>query len=374
MSPIIPTEIKSPYAVLGAGHGGLAMAGHLSLMGFDVRLFNRSEQRLWGVKSTGGIDISGEVEGHGNISIATTSIKEAIEGAEMLMVVVPATGHKWMAEHIAPHLVDGQIIVLHPGRTFGALEFKLILNAKGVTADVIISEAQTFIYASRVTGPAQVKIFGIKNSIPVASVRAHLIPEVLKKLRVAYPQFVAGDNIFKTSFENIGSIFHPALTILNAGWIEDDAEFQFYHEGATQSVVKVLEAIDRERVSVAEALGIRALSAREWIYLAYGTTGKDLFEAMRKNNGYRGIMAPRTLQMRYLTEDVPSSLVPIASVGKKFGVDTPVMNSLIELASRLNNCDYWKEGRTVESLGIDNLSLKELRLLAIGEYDSKPKS
>ena len=62
------------FTVLGAGHGGLAMAGHLSLMGFDVRLFNRSEQRLWGVKSTGGIDISGEVEGHGNISIATTSI------------------------------------------------------------------------------------------------------------------------------------------------------------------------------------------------------------------------------------------------------------------------------------------------------------
>ena len=191
---------------------------------------------------------------------------------------------------------------------------------------------------------------------------------------MAYPQFVAGDNIFKTSFENIGSIFHPALTILNSGWIEDDAEFQFYHEGATASVVKVLEAVDKERISVAEALGIRALSAKEWIYLAYGVTGENLFEAMRKNNGYRGIMAPRTLKVRYLTEDVPTSLVPIASVGKKFGVDTPVINSLIELASRLNEYDYWKEGRTVEKLGIENLSLKELRLLAIGEYDSKSKS
>ena len=368
------SELKSPIAVLGAGNGGLAMAGHLSLMGFDVRLFNRSEERLWGVKSTGGIDVVGEIEGHGTIEVATTSIEEAIAGAELLMVVVPATGHKWMAEHIAPYLKDGQIIVLHPGRTFGALEFKQVLVSKGVTADVIIAEAQTFIYASRVIGPAQVRIFRIKNSIPVASVRAHLIPKVLKKLRVAYPQFVAGDNIFKTSFENIGSIFHPALTILNSGWIEDDAEFQFYHEGATASVVKVLEAVDKERISVAEALGIRALSAKEWIYLAYGVTGENLFEAMRKNNGYRGIMAPRTLKVRYLTEDVPTSLVPIASVGKKFGVDTPVINSLIELASRLNEYDYWKEGRTVEKLGIENLSLKELRLLAIGEYDSKSKS
>jgi opine dehydrogenase len=373
MNSINSSELKSPIAVLGAGNGGLAMAGHLSLMGFEVKLFNRSEERLWGVKSTGEIEVVGEIEGHGNISLATTSMKDAIEDVELIMVVVPATGHKWMAENIAPYLKDGQIIILHPGRTFGALEFKQVLLSKGVTADVIIAEAQTFIYASRVVGPAQVRIFRIKNSIPVASIRAHLIPNVLKKLRLAYPQFVAGDNIFKTSFENIGSVFHPALTILNAGWIEDDAEFQFYHEGATQSVVKVLEAIDSERVSVAEALGIRVLTAREWIYLAYGTTGENLFEAMRKNAGYRGIMAPRTLQVRYLTEDVPTSLVPIASIGKKFGVYTPVINSLIELASRLNNYNYWEEGRTVEKLGIENLSLKELRLLSIGEYDTKLK-
>src|SRR3990172_11099841 len=157
------SELKSPIAVLGAGNGGLAMAGHLSLMGFEVRLFNRSEERLWGVKSTGEIDVVGEVEGHGKIDVATTSIEEAIEGAELLMVVVPATGHKWMAEHIAPFLKDGQIIVLHPGRTFGALEFRQILVSKEVTADVIIAEAQTFIYASRVVGPAHVRIFRIKN-------------------------------------------------------------------------------------------------------------------------------------------------------------------------------------------------------------------
>jgi opine dehydrogenase len=368
------TEFKSPVAVIGAGHGGLAMAGHLALMGFKVNLYNRSEERLWGVRAICGVDVVGEVQGHGTVSLATTKIEEAIEGAELIMVVIHATGHKWIAEQIAPYLKDGQIIILHPGRTFGALEFKRVLMSKGITADVIIAEAQTFIYASRVVGPAQVRIFRIKNSIPVASVRAHLIPKVLQKLRLVYPQFVAGDNVFKTSLENIGSIFHPALTILNAGWIEDDAEFQFYHEGATPSVVKVLEAIDKERVLVAETLGIRVLTAREWLYLAYGVTGENLFEAMRKNNGYRGIMAPSTLSVRYLSEDVPASLVPIASIGKQFGVDTPVINSLIDLAGVLNSCDYRAVGRTVENLGIENLSLKELRLLAIGEYEEKHRS
>ncbi len=202
-------DYKPRFAVLGAGHGGLAMAGHLGLMGFDVKIYNRTEERLWGVVATGGIQIESDfgLKGLGKVSLATTNIQEAIKDVDIIMVVVPATAHKFIAEQVAPYLQDGQIIVLNPGRTFGALEFKQTLNSKNVQANVIIAETQTFIYASRAINPGQVKIFRIKNSIPVASIRAHLIPEVLKKLRIAYPQFVPGDNIFKTSLDNIGAVF-----------------------------------------------------------------------------------------------------------------------------------------------------------------------
>jgi opine dehydrogenase len=359
-------------AVLGAGHGGLAMAGHLALMGFPVRLYNRTEERIWGVISTGGVEMVGdEVEGFGPISLATISIEDALRGARLIMVVVPATGHRDIAEICAPHLRDGQIIVLNPGRTFGALEFKQVLSRLGCTADVIIAETQTFIYASRAINPGQARIFGIKNSIPVASIRAHLIPEVLKLLRIPYHQFIPGDNIFKTSFNNIGSIFHPAVCVLNAGWIEDLSDFQFYHEGISPSVAKALEAIDAERIAVAESLGIHAMSARHWMYRAYNAAGADLFQAIRANVGYKGIKAPSHLKMRYLNEDIPMSLVPMASVGRKFGVDTPAIDAIIRLGSLLNGRDYWAEGRTVERLGIADMTLKELRLLAIGEESQK---
>jgi opine dehydrogenase len=367
MSALTAPDKKPRFAVLGAGHGGLAMAGHLSLMGFDVSLYNRSEDRLWGVQSMGGIELEGEVEGFARISVATTSMEEAIRDADVLMVVVPATGHRFMADASSAFLRDGQIVVLHPGRTFGALEFRQVLVEKGVKADVIIAEAQTFIYASRAVNPGTARIFRIKHSIPVASIRAHLIPKVLESLRGAYPQFVPGDNIFKTSFDNIGSVFHPAICVLNSGWIENDSDFQFYIDGVEPSVARVLERVDAERVKVAEALGIRALTAREWLYLAYSAAGEDLFHALRANPGYRGIKAPQTLQMRYLDEDVPASLVPIASVGRKFGVKTPTIDAIIQLASVLNHTDYLAEGRTVERLGIEQMSLRELRLIAIGE-------
>ena len=358
---------KPKFAVIGAGHGGMAMAGHLSLMGFEVNLFNRSKERLWGVKSTGGIEVEGEVEGFGKINLASDDIKEVIEGVDIIMVVLPASGHRYIAEIIHPHLVNDQIVVLNPGRTFGAIEFQQVLRKNNCQADVIIAEAQTFIYASRAIGPCQAKIFKIKNSIPVASIRAYKIPEVLKKLRVAFPQFVAGDNVFKTSFDNIGAVFHPVVSMMNAGWIEDVAEFQFYCQGITESVAKVLDKVDEERVQVAEALGIRANTAKDWLYLAYGISGKTLYHSIHANPGYVGIMAPRNLDIRYITEDVPMSLVPIASIGEKFGVPVPTIKSLIHIASVIHDCDYWKIGRNVENLDLAEMSLKELRLLAIGE-------
>lgn len=38
-------QTKPKFAVLGAGHGGMAMAGHLGIMGFDVRMYNRTEEQ-----------------------------------------------------------------------------------------------------------------------------------------------------------------------------------------------------------------------------------------------------------------------------------------------------------------------------------------
>jgi len=359
---------KAPlFCVLGAGHGGLAMAGHIALMGFKVNLYNRTEERIWAVQQRGGVELQGEIEGFADLNIITSDIEQAIRDADVLMVVVPASGHRFMAETCAPHLKDGQIVVLNPGRTLGAVEFKQVLKEQGCRADVIIAEAQTLIYASRVTNPGQAKIFRIKNSVPLASIPAYKIPEVLKIVRQAFPQFAPGTNVFRTSFDNIGAVFHPAISILNAGWIEDKYEFEFYTQGASVSVCQVLEKLDAERVAVAAALGINSITAREWLYRAYDATGKNLHEAMMANVGYRGILAPNNLNVRYLTEDVPMSLVPMASLGEMLGVPTPIMRSIINLSGILQGTDFWAEGRTVEKLGIAGMTMRDLRLLAIGE-------
>ena len=354
------------FCVLGAGHGGLAMAGHLAIKGFTVNLYNRGRNRINAVIQRKGIKVEGEVKGFGKIELASTNVEECIKGADVLMVVVPANGHRFIAEACAPYLKENQVVILNPGRTGGALEFYNVLKQMDLKRFPFIAEAQTFLYASRALGPAHARIFSIKNSVPLATLPAYWIPGVLKIINRAFPQFIPGDNIFKTSFENIGAVFHPALTILNAGWIEATyGDFEYYIKGASQSVAQILEKLDKERLDVAAALGIKVMSAKAWLYTAYSATGDNLHEAIQDNPGYLGIKAPDRLHHRYVDEDVPMSLVPIASIGDMLKVETPTIKSIIRLASIMRGIDFWKKGRTAQKLGIKGMSIKEIRLLAV---------
>ncbi|MEP0767288.1 MAG: NAD/NADP octopine/nopaline dehydrogenase family protein [Fimbriimonadia bacterium] len=360
------------FCVMGAGNGGLAMAAHLCLMGFRVRLYNRSEARIQPIVQSGYIQLVASHDrddlpsGHAEPEAVTDDPKKALPGADIVMVVVPATGHDFMAEQCAPYLKEGAIVVLNPGRTGGALEFRHRFLGAGGNRGVIIAEAQTLLYASRALNPAQVQIFGIKNSVPVAAIPAYKTPEVIRALSPAYKEFVPGDNVMKTSLDNIGAIFHPAVTVLNCARIESTrGEFEYYIEGISRSSALILEAVDAERVAVGAAMGFNCMTAREWLYIAYDAAGRTLFDAIRANSGYYGIKAPHTLAHRYLSEDVPMSLVPIASLGDMLGAPCPTIKAIIHLAGLLHECDYWKVGRTVETMGIAGMSLQQLRRLIL---------
>jgi len=364
------------YTVIGAGHGGKAMAAHLSLMGLNVTMYNRTFDHISAMKIRGGIDLEsaeGGPHGFARLALVTSDMAEALRSAQMIMVVVPSSAHADVARSAAPHLKDGQIVILHPGRTCGALEFYKVMQDAGCNADVTLAEAETFIYASRSDGPAQARIFRIKEAVPLAALPAVRTKAVLEAFTPAYPQFIDGGNVLSTGLNNMGAIFHPALTLLNAGWIEaTHGDYQFYIDGVTPSVARVLEVLDRERVTVASSLGLRARTGLEWLQMAYNTIGDDLHEAIHNQPGYYGIKAPSTLNHRYIFEDVPASLVPIASLGERFGVSVRGMDSIIRLACIVHHTDYWRRGRTVEKLGIGDFSVSELTAF-VNEGCGSPK-
>jgi opine dehydrogenase len=321
------------------------------------------------IAARGGVELEGATQGFGPLNLVTDDMGKALADAELVMVCVPAFAHRDVAARCAPHLRDDHVVVLNPGRTFGALEFLQELAAQGCQTHPVVAEAATLVFAARSSGPAQSRILRVKHAVPVAAIPALRTPAVVTMLGAWYPQFTAAESTLQTSLANVGAVIHPAISILNAARIENSqGRFDFYLDGVSPAVARVLEAADRERLAVAQLLGVRVRSTREWLASAYGATGRDLFEAIQANVGYRGINAPPSLDYRYLVEDVPMSLVPIASAGRAFGLSARAIEALIDLAGLIHETNFRHHGRTLERLGLSGLSPTEFCRVAENGY------
>lgn len=337
------------------------MAACLALKGHSVSLLNRSRDRIEPIVQTGGIMVSGELNGLARLRVVTTNAELALRGAQVIMVAMPATGHRWVAETLAPHLRRGQVIVLNPGRTGGALELTSVLSQLGAEP-VTVAETATLLVASRLIGPGQVHIFGMKKRVRVAAMPALETDRVTGLLRQPFPQFRRAGSVLETSLSNIGAIFHPIPTLFNAARIEDpDVSFEYYRQGVSPAVARVMAAVDRERMEIAAGLGVRVPSATQWLASTYGVAADDLSDALRHNPAYRGIEAPDTLEHRYLLEDIPTGLVPMADLGDLLGVPTPTIRRIVDIAGIMLGVDFWASGRTLARMGLDGLTADDLR-------------
>lgn len=347
-------------SVIGTGNGGQAIAGCMAKQGHEVRLYGRNKQTVERLLSKGHISLHGVIEAEGTPSLITSDIHEAVRDSDILMVVTTANAHGEIAKQIAGDLVDGQIIILNPGRTGGALEFRRALGASGCKARVYVSEAQTLLYACRLVEDGVVNIIGVKDKVLLSAVPASDTTAVLDKIVPIFPCFCAAENALRTSLENIGAMFHPCVLLFNAATIERHDVFWFYRD-MTPEIANFIEEFDKERLAVGKAYGIDLLSVKEWISYAYPTTrGTTLCEKMRNNPAYHDIKSPSTIFTRQLTEDIPTGVLPIMELGEAAGVEVPLLRSMVNICSRLLRIDFRKEGRTLEQLGLAGKSKDEI--------------
>jgi opine dehydrogenase len=362
--------IRQPsVAVLGAGHGGLALAGYLARRGHRVSLWNRSPQRVAPVATLGGIRLSlpGSDPSVAPVALATSHMAAALAGARVVLVAVPASGHADVARAAAPFLRDGQTVLLLPGRTGGALEFRRTLRQARCRARVVLGEANTFPFAARCVGPADAVIFGAKTELLAAALPATSTPELLAACRPFLPMLRAARSVLHTGLANLGAILHPVITLWNARRIAAGEPFDFYTEGVTPRVAAALEAADAERLRVARAFGVPTCSLTEWVAAAYGHRGDTVLAAVGGNPAYVGIKAPTTLDHRYLLEDVPTGLIPLLELGKAAGLHLPTLGGLVDLARAVLGAEPWQHPRTLEALGLDGLDAAEIAALVEGE-------
>ncbi len=355
--------------IIGAGNCGQAMTAHLISSGYKIKLYDINAKTINSIKENG-IVSKGVIEGVFHPEIASTNIEKALNNADVILVSVPASSHKILAKTCAPFLKDNQIIILNPGRTFGALEF-LSTVKKINNADITVVETQTSLFTARLYDINKVEIITLKQKVSIASIPSNKINSVVEIFKNIYPQFVGVPNTLTTSFNNIGALLHPVPTLFNIGWIEKEgAFFKYYYDSISPTIAKFLEKIDNERINIAKELGVNAVSLKDWLCSSYKIEADSLYEAFQKNTFYSTIDAPKTINHRYIFEDVPTGLVPLESTGRKLGLPVSNIKIIIDQASALLDYDFRANGRTLRNLNLETFGINELKsIITTGKFN-----
>lgn len=153
-------------AVIGGGNGGYAAAADLAEKGYKVRLWRRNQDDFRPVLANQALNLK-DYQGtrRVNLALASTDLASVVKDAKILIIPLPATAQTSLAAQLAPHLQDGQIILLSPG-TFGSYLMTEGLLEAGCRAKVIFAETGTLPYLARKHGPDTVAITARATRLP----------------------------------------------------------------------------------------------------------------------------------------------------------------------------------------------------------------
>ena len=354
-------------AVLGAGAGGTTVAFDCAAHGHEVRLFDFPQfgDNIAAISKRGGIQAEGDVSGFAAVAYAGHDIDRALYGAELIYVVGPAFATEPFGEAVAGKLVPDQTVIVTPGSCGGALAFKRAAGLAVEDESIRVAETHTLHYAVRLTEPGHVHVFlKLKAGNLLAALPGSETDSILEMISDVYPSMEPARNVIQTSLQNANPVIHPAVSLCNAARIEGEGDFLFYEEGVSDSVGRLIESVDRERIAIGKRLGIEVFSDPEMGLRQGYMLENNYGSGYREAPGFLGITAQPRLDHRYINEDVGYGLVFMSRLGRQVGVATPTIDSIIRLASVLMNRDYAGEAlRTPESLGIGGLSAEQISRL-----------
>jgi len=354
--------------VLGAGAGGTAVAFDCASHGHDVRMFDFKQfpDNIATIAEKGGINAEGDLSGFAPIVYSGHEIDVAMQDAELIYVVGPAYSTEPFGEAVAGKLIAGQTVIVSPSSCGGALAFK---RAAGLALDdesIRVAETSTLHYAVRLTQPGELRVFlKLKAGNLLAALPRRHTSDILELITDVYPSMEPADSVLQTSLQNANPIIHPAVTLSNAARIEmTNGDFLFYEEGVSDSVGRLIETLDNERIAIGKELGISILPDPEMGMRQGYMLESNYGPGYREAPGFLGIAAQPQLDHRYLNEDVGYGLVFMSKLGQQIGIATPAIDAIITLASIVMARDYRAEAlRTPDSLDIADLSVEQLATL-----------
>ena len=245
--------------VCGSGPGGMAVAAHMAAAGREVTIADLPEfpENLTAIAARGGVEVRSSWTGVEVVGVAVAEdVPRGVEAADLVVVSVPALAHeRWVAE-VAPSIRAGAAL-LFMGEGGGSLVARRVL-AGSDRAHVLVGETNCLPLIGRAAGPGAVTGDRKSGGVLLAAVPAARTAELLELVRDVWPFVEAAGSVFETALVNYDAIDTVPVALANAGAIEGrGGGVLLWGEGATRSVVRLVEALDGELFALRRALGGR---------------------------------------------------------------------------------------------------------------------
>lgn len=352
--------------VLGSGGGALTIAAELAIAGTEVTLADlpRFAGGLEPVEDAGGVMVSFRDEPElgarlGPVAATSTDPATAISGAPLIIVSVPSFGHRPFAELLAPVLEDDQML-LWVGEGGGAFTTVAVLREIGRRPAIKLGETNSLPYGgAHVDGPGSTSAKRKTGGTYISGMPTDTTGEVAAVAADIWPWVEPATNAWETVLLNFNAIDHVATMVTNLGRIEGDTgTMLLWGDGASPGVANVIAAVDDEYTAMRSALGLPTELRYEDFLVGQGMVD-------RKRETIHGTIhasllveaqfqcGPRALEHRFITEDVPYSLVLASSLAAELDVAVPVIDGLIAIASAAAGRDYRSEGRSLADWGLE---------------------
>lgn len=321
------------------GKTGHSLACALIDKNFSVTVWDRDKDKL-SVIEKNGIDATGAIEGHYSVKVEP-DIKKAIANADYITVNTLAGGHRDIANLIKGSLSNGQKILIFNGN-WGIMEFKDILQDEIEKKDIVLIETSGMHLMTDLPEVGHPHIKKIKKSLGISIYPKRHQETTFKELLEIFPQFFLLKSPIYTSMDASNPILHAPIALGLFSKIEGGQDNFFYREGATPSIVRFIEKIDKERIDVMRSLDSEGTTCLQIINKAWGKDSSDLYEAIHLN--YDLSRGPKSIEYRFITEDVPFGIVPIVKLGRLFNVETPYSELLVSMYSALMDRSFMDLG------------------------------
>ncbi|KAI0419387.1 putative NAD/NADP octopine/nopaline dehydrogenase [Xylaria grammica] len=368
-------------SVVGAGNCGCAFAADLENRGVRVLLYAHPDHstNVDAIRKNGLLESIGIVEGRFYPAVST-DMREALQFSNIVIIAVPSYAQDNILSELEKFDLKNHVIIAASGNFF------TLVARERIRARYLL-ETSASPYGSRMVDGKQsekqladswygINVFGFKTVMPIGSLPTDIDAELRTDIGAIFPGSLQWcRNVIETAFYNFNGVLHPITAIMNAGWIEHTkGDFYFYQEGMTPSVTKIMQAIDNERVAIANEYGARVTSCLKQMNTYYGLNHGSLNEFAKGSTLHSTMkLCPTSMQHRYLVEDLPYVLVPWYELGLKAGKQSPFIRSLILWSSMINNTDYLGAGRNLKALGFFDWSLDEiLSYIHSGSFASVP--